>query len=274
MPHYICVTCGVQYAESEHPPEHCLICEDERQYIGWNGQQWTTLEQLREGRHNVISEVEPGLYSIKTEPGFSIGQMPHLIQTPHGNVLWDCISTIDDATVQRINELGGIKAMAISHPHFYDTMVEWSRAFGGAPIYLPSADRQWVMRPDPVIQFYDEPALELVPGVTVIRCGGHFDGSAVLHWAAGAGGKGALFTSDTIMVTMDRRFVTFMYSYPNDLPLPPAKVRRIVEAVKPYAFDRIYGAWTGKVVQEDAKNAVRRSAERYIRLLEGAAVVM
>lgn len=271
MTHYICKTCGIQYADSEQPPQHCLICEDERQYIGWNGQQWTTLDEIRVDRQTVFQELEPGLYSIRAEPGFSIGQQVHLIQTPHGNVLWDCISMIDDQTVRRINELGGVKAMSISHPHFYDTMVEWSHALGRIPIYLPAADRQWVMRPDPVIQFYETDTLAIVPGVTVIRCGGHFDGSAVLHWADGAGGKGALFTADTIMVTMDRRFVTFMYSYPNDLPLSASKVRRIVEAVQPYPFDRIYGGWVGKIVERDAKAAVSRSAERYIRLMSDPA---
>ena len=52
MTNYICVTCGTQFADSQTPPAHCPICEDERQYIGWNGQQWTTLEELRQkGMH-------------------------------------------------------------------------------------------------------------------------------------------------------------------------------------------------------------------------------
>ena len=51
--------------------------------------------------------------------------------------------------------MGGIKAIAISHPHYYSSMVEWSRAFGGVPIYLHAADRQWVMRPDHAIVFWE-----------------------------------------------------------------------------------------------------------------------
>jgi hypothetical protein len=104
--------------------------------------------------------------------------------------------------------------------------------------------------------------------MTLIRGGGHFEGGTVLHWPAGADGRGALFTGDILQVVSDRRYVSFMYSYPNLIPLPAREVRRIVAAVEPYAFDRIYGAWWNKVVVADAKTAVARSAERYIQALE------
>ncbi len=60
-----------------------------------------------------------------------------------------------------------------------------------------------------------------------------------------------------------------MYSYPNLIPLPPALVRRIVAAVEPFPFDRIYGAWWDRIVPRDAKGAVGRSADRYIAAIEG-----
>jgi len=183
-------------------------------------------------------------------------------------VLWDCISFLDATTVAEVHRRGGIAAIAISHPHFYSSMIEWSRAFD-APIYLHAENRPWVMRPDAAVQFWHDDAQELLPGLTVLRSGGHFPGSSVLHWADGAGGKGALFTADTIMVVADRRFVTFMYSYPNYIPLNARAVRGIVAAVEPVAFDRIYGSWPGSIVAEDAKAAVRRSAERYIAHIEG-----
>jgi glyoxylase-like metal-dependent hydrolase (beta-lactamase superfamily II) len=154
-------------------------------------------------------------------------------------------------------------AIAISHPHFYSSMVAWSHAFD-APIYLHADNQPWVMRPDAAIRFWDGESRELLPGVTILRCGGHFPGSSVLHWADGAAGKGALFTADTIYVVRDQRYVTFMYSYPNLIPLNAAAVRRILAAVEPYAFDRIYGGWSGSIVAAEAKEAVRRSAERYI----------
>lgn len=87
--------------------------------------------------------------------------------------------------------------------------------------------------------------------------------------SAGADGKGVLLTGDTIQVVSDRHFVSFMYSYPNLIPLPAREVRRIVATVAPYAYDRIYGAWWDRVVRGGAKTAVSRSADRYIQALQG-----
>lgn len=267
---FICVTCGTQFppAASAAAPANCPICDDDRQYVGPNGQQWTTLADLRASHANEIVAVDPNLSGIATAPSFAIGQQAHLIQTRHGNVLWDCVSLLDDATVDRVTALGGIAAIAISHPHFFSSMVEWARAFD-APILLHADHRSWVMRPDDAIEFWNGDAREVVPGVIAIRCGGHFPGSTALHWAAGAEGRGALFTADTITVAADRRWVSFMYSYPNIVPLDAASVRGIVDAVAPYPFDRIYGGWRDKIVATDAKNAVTRSADRYIARIAG-----
>ena len=128
MTNYICKTCGVQFADSEAPP-HCPICEDERQYIGPHGQQWATLDELRANHRNTVQAEAPNLTYIRTNPNFAIGQCARLIQTPAGNILWEAISLIDDETVGAVRQLGGISAVAISHPHMYASMVEWSRAF-------------------------------------------------------------------------------------------------------------------------------------------------
>jgi glyoxylase-like metal-dependent hydrolase (beta-lactamase superfamily II) len=264
---YMCVTCGTQFPPAARPPQSCPICEDERQYIGWKGQQWTTLQALQQDHHNVIRSVEPGLTGIGTSPSFSSGQRALLVQNPGGNVLWDCISLIDEATIAQVKALGGISAIAISHPHYYSSMIEWSRAFN-APIYLHAADREWVMRPDPAVIFWKGETQALAGGLTLVRCGGHFPGGTVLHWPAGAGGQGVLLTGDIINVVQDRRYVSFMYSFPNLIPLSPAAVRRVVAAVEPFAYDRIYSAWWEKVVSQDAKQSVHRSAERYIALIE------
>jgi hypothetical protein len=145
-------------------------------------------------------------------------------------------------------------------------MVEWAHAFE-APIYIHTDDRQWVMRPDHAVQFWEGETMSLGAGLSLIRCGGHFAGGQVLHWAAGAAGKGVLLTGDILTVVSDRRYVSFMYSYPNLIPLPAVAVRRIAAAVEPYPFDRIYGAWWDRIIANDAKAAVTRSADRYIAAL-------
>jgi hypothetical protein len=263
---YICTTCGAQYAPSDEPPPACKICEDERQYVGWGGQQWTTLGEMRaEGRSNEIREIEPGLHGIGTKPHFGIGQRALLVQTPGGNLLWDGQSYIDDTTIASLRALGGVEAISVSHPHFYGSSIEYAHAFD-ATVYLPRADEEWITRPDPSIELY-EGTREVLPGVTLVQTGGHFEGSAVVYWAAGAGGKGALLTGDSISPAQDRRFVTFMRSYPNYIPLPEPLIRGIVAAVQPYEFDRIYGGWWPTVVDRNAKRAIEKSAARYIKWL-------
>jgi hypothetical protein len=261
---FICSTCGAQFPPSAEPPAGCAICLDERQYVGWDGQEWTTLEELRASRSADIRTEEPGLTGIGSTPGFAIGQRALLVETDEGNVLWDCLAPFDDEVVTAVEARGGIEAIAISHPHYYTTMAEWARAFD-APIHLPTADRQWVTRPDEAIRFFDRDRLDLPGGLTLLRLGGHFAGGAVLHWPAGAEGRGALLSGDILQVVSDRRWVSFMRSYPNLIPLPAAKVEAMVAALEPFEFDRVYGAWFGKVIEEDGHDAVRRSAERYVR---------
>lgn len=270
---YLCVTCGTQFSPSDRAPEHCPICQDERQFVGLQGQQWSTLEKLQKSHRNAIYQEGEGIWGVLTAPQFGIGQRALLVGTPGGNILWDCVSLINADTVELINALGGISAIAISHPHYYTSMVEWSRAFGGVPIYLHEDDREWVQRRDPAIRFWKGETHSLGQGLTLIRLGGHFPGFQVLHSADAESGAGALFSGDQPQVCPDKRYVSFMYSYPNFVPLDAESVRRIVTALEPFSFKKLYGAWPNFVVQGDAKEAVRRSAERYLRALESVSLV-
>jgi glyoxylase-like metal-dependent hydrolase (beta-lactamase superfamily II) len=270
MPAFICRACGVQATAADLPPDRCPICDDERQYVGWGGQRWTTQEEMTaESRRNELREEETGLVSIGTRPSFAIGQRALLVRTPAGNVLWDCISYLDAETVAEVRRLGGVQAIALSHPHFYGNMVDWSDAFS-CPIYVHEADSAWVQRTSSALSLWQGVSHEILPGVTLLNPGGHFDGAAVLYWARGADGRGALLSGDTVTVVQDRRYVSFMYSYPNLIPLSAPAIERIVDTLRPYDYQRIYGAWDGRVVALDGARSVERSAERYLRMLRGA----
>jgi glyoxylase-like metal-dependent hydrolase (beta-lactamase superfamily II) len=168
-----------------------------------------------------------------------------------------------------VRGVGGLQAIAISHPHYYTCMQDWARAFGCA-VHLHAADADWVMRPDPAIRHWDGETLEILPGVTLLRLGGHFPGGAVLHWAAGADGRGAILSGDIVQVAADLEAVSFLWSYPNMMPLAAATVRRIADTLARWRFDRIYGAFPGRQVMSGGAQAVERSAARYIELLRGS----
>jgi hypothetical protein len=269
MPAFICTTCGTQYAPTDAPPRSCPICDDERQYVPPPGQGWTTLDTLAKRSMNAWRELEPNLISITTAPAFGIGQRAQLLRTPQGNILWDCISLIDRATIEMIKAMGGLTSIAISHPHYYSCMVEWSQVFGGIPIHLHAADRKWIMRDSPAIALWQGETKELAPGVTLICAGGHYPGGVVLHWAVGAGGKGALLSGDIVQVVQDNKSVSFMWSFPNFIPLSAPRVEGVMKTLKPYKFDRVHGAFTDRTIWSDGKGVVERSAERYLKIIRG-----
>jgi hypothetical protein len=254
----------VQFDEAAQPPPSCPICEDERQFVRHAGQKWTTLQQLQTDHHNCIEDEAPRLLGIGTEPEFAIGQRALLLQSPGGNLLWDCITLLDNQTAAEVDARGGIRAIAISHPHYYSAVVEWAERFN-AQIFLHAADREWVMRKNQRMQFWEGMTLSLWDSLTLINLGGHFEGGTVLHWPAAANDRGALLSGDIIQVVQDRRCVSFMRSYPNLIPLGATAINRILESIKPFAFEQIYGAWWKANVLHDAKGAVARSAERYLR---------
>lgn len=264
---WICETCGVEQAPTGDPPETCVICIDERQYVGWEGQRWTHREALARTHTTVLREEEPGLIGVGVEPPVAIGQRALLVRTAAGNVLWDCVPLVDDDAVAALADLGGVTAICMSHPHFYGACVTVAEALD-AWILLPRADERWIQYPSRRVELFEDET-EPVPGLRVRRIGGHFDGAAVLHWPGGADGRGALLTGDTIQVVQDREWVSFMWSYPNLIPLDADTVAGIAEAVQDLPFERIYGGWWGRVVVADGPAVVRRSAERYRARLAG-----
>ena len=86
------------------------------------GQVWTTPDKLAGGHVNAWRQLEEDLFEIHTHPQFGIGQRALLLRTPRGNVLWDCVSLLDEATISLIRGLGGLRAITISHPHYYTRM--------------------------------------------------------------------------------------------------------------------------------------------------------
>lgn len=256
----MCATCGMQYAA---PRPDCPVCLDERQYVPAGGQRWTSLAELRGAHTGRIEAQGPGLVGVGSVDRVGIGQRALLVQARSGNILWDCVGYLDDDVVARITELGGIGAIAISHPHYYTAMVEWSRAFD-VPIYLHAADAEWVGRPDRSIEFWTGDTLRLADDLTLLNLGVHFAGGTVLHWPDGERGRGALLSGDIVQVVPDRGHVAFMYSYPNYIPERPRIVRRAMDRLAPYDFAAVYGAWWDAVVPADGAEVVRRSAKRYL----------
>lgn len=262
MTPFICRTCGVQYEPSLQPPDECVICSDERQYVGWEGQRWTTLAELAsEGHRTEIREEEPGLIGIGVEPAVGIGQRSMLVTSSEGNLLWDVPGFVDETAIEAVDRLGGLAAVSASHPHFYGVIAEWADRFD-VPVVLPEADRHWITRRPRKLELYRD-RIDVGQTISLVRCGGHFPGSAVAHWRGAADGAGVLLSGDSVTVVQDRSWVSFMWSYPNLIPLDERELDGIAAALEPLRYERIYGGWWGRVVGADGEGVVGRSIERY-----------
>lgn len=262
----MCATCGVEHAEPL--PDVCAICDDDRQYLPPDGvQKWTTLDTLAADRAFEIWEIEPRLYGMLVSPHVGIGHRPLLLQTDHGNLLWDPPAFIDDASIARVRELGGVAWIAPSHPHMFGVQLEWSAAFDDAPVLINERDKQWLARTGLAIQFWDD-EVELAPNLQLIRVGGHFPGSAIALWN-GADDAGVMLSADAIVPVPDHGWATFLRSYPNQVPLSPLGVQRIADRVKDLKFDRLYGNFLERVCPSGASEMVERSAARHIAWMTG-----
>ncbi|UPX11758.1 uncharacterized protein EKO05_0002348 [Ascochyta rabiei] len=291
----ICEVCGTQYdVPLSSPPKECRICLDPRQYVPAHGQTWTSLNDSQAVQKNEFqtdehdsrihylttkpltpAELPPGLSdSTTTRKQLGIGQRCILLETESGNILWDLIAFLNQETIDFINGKGGLKAIVISHPHFYTTHLEWATQFS-CPVYIASDDAEWLNRADKNgVRKWIKKTEEVVPGVTAVQCGGHFDGSCVLHW------ERKLFIADTMMSVpsgfynaaqpnQDPRTTafSFMWSYPNMIPLPPSQIHGIWKALKPYEFDSTYGGFPGQnVTRGDLKRQVLESMKTFLKI--------
>jgi hypothetical protein len=259
---WVCPTCGANFPPGPEAPARCPVCEDERQWVPPTGQVWKTMGELAaDGLRTEVRDIEPDLFGIGARPFIGVGQRALVVRTPAGNLLWDPPPYLDRAAIDAVGERGGLAVVTASHPHMYGAIVEWSHAFG-AEILLPEVDLPWLMRPGTAVRGWTG-SIEALPGVTLVQCGGHFPGSAVALW------NGALLVGDTLFVTDGLDRVSFIWSAPNRLPLPEREVNRIVEALAPYAYDRIYSGWWDLEIDHDGKRIVERSAARYIEIVRG-----
>jgi glyoxylase-like metal-dependent hydrolase (beta-lactamase superfamily II) len=264
----ICATCAAVFPRAAEAPAACPICEDRRQWVPSTGQAWTSMSALLESHDNRIAEEDLGLIGVGVEPSFAIAQRMLLVKTPVGNVLWDMIPLCTDSGINAVREHGEVNAIAISHPHYYSGMLEWSSALGDIPILLHEDDREWVTRPDSRIDYWQGEELKLDGGLTLVRLGGHFPGGTVLLWPDGASARGTLLSGDIVQVMPHGRSITVMWSYPNMLPLAASEVARIAERLSALEFDRIWGAWWARCIPSGGKQVIQESLDLYLDLLQ------
>lgn len=266
MKRIICETCGTQYREEVKATGLCPICNDDRQYIGDNGQRWTNMDELKKNHRVKISQVNERLCTVKVEPAFALGHRAFLVLSPGGNVLWDCIPLLDKATIDFINSKGGLKAIVFSHPHYYSAMNEWAAAFN-CPIYIHQNDRKFVFYHGDKVKLWDGDAHPLWDDISIVHTGGHFPGSSLLRVGA-LSPKGAVLAGDSFYLSKSKRHIAVMYSYPNQILLTKKEFAEVHRKCAGLTFDTLYGAFDGQNLEGNAYEVFTASMNRYIASYE------
>ena len=261
-----CAGCAVEFPPGRPPEGLCPICADERQYIPGGTQRWVRTEDLVAAGHELtLTELEPGLTAISS-PEIGIGQSALLVETTGGNLLFDVPGLITDQIIVWLRSRGELAGIVASHPHMYGVQQQYSQAFDDTPIYVAHLDAHWVQYSSAAIKIWRDP-FEVLPGLTLKQVGGHFPGSTVACWEAGADGRGVLLAGDAIFPVADGN-VTFLRSYPNRIPLSATVVRRMAKKLEEVEFDRLYNNFAS-CVRSDAQRIVQFSADRYSRWVSG-----
>jgi|SRR5690625_45445 len=256
----LCATCGTQYP-LDFDLDLCKICAEERQYIPEEGQIWTTHQSLQKTHTTSIRQIRENLYSIHIHPKFAIGQRAFLVISKEGNFLWDCIPLLDQHIIDFITSKGGLKAIGISHPHYYSNMKDWSRIFD-CPVYIHEKDKEFIVDQFPEINLWKSRELHLWEDLTMINLGGHFDGGSVLMIQKMTE-RGVMLCSDILQISLSKKFIAMMYSYPNNIPLPLNEIKRIQLRLEELNFDSLYGAFSHQNLTENVREILNRSLERY-----------
>ena len=257
----VCKTCGTQYPSGQKLPEICTICNDDRQYITAEGQVWVELDNLKGQHCTKLTRVSESLYSLKIVPDFAITQRAFLALSPQGNILWDCIPLLDEATIAFIKSKGGLKAIAFSHPHFYSNMNVWAETFD-CPIYIHENDAAQIMFKSDYIELWKGDTLPIL-GCELINVGGHFSGSSILKIPAFSK-KGVVLTGDTLYISRSKRHIAVMHSFPNFILLSKKEFLSVFEKTKNIEFDTMYGAFDGQDLIGNAREVYESSMKRYL----------
>lgn len=265
MGKFICLICGTCFPPSTQPPQVCQLCAGKQQLVLGEGTDWTTEEELIQNDfHNVMNFEEHNLWSIRVRPSFASSQRAFFFHSDRGNVLWDCLSLLDKETVEKLEDLGGIHTIILSNPHFQTGVCKWAERFD-AEVIVHESDVEFLVEQPRRLKTWTGEYYQLQDEFKLVRIGGSFPGSSVLVWQAGAEGKGCMFTGDTLFVTKDQCWISFLDSNQH-VVWKISEIQELGQKLSAYVFDRIYGAWPNRTIDSNGNEVVSQSVKRVVNL--------
>ena len=177
LPAYVCANCGFWQRYFERPG-WCPLCMDVRHVVPREGWRFLDLSAAQQAWPTCWEELGEGAWRFWNEPVEGIGPSGYLLRQDGGNVFFEGCTVFDDAALDYIAALGGINVLSASHPHSYGALWQLQDRFG-PELALPAADFAWTAALRVTWPWDD--MLAPMPGVTLHRTAGHFEGHAILH---------------------------------------------------------------------------------------------
>jgi hypothetical protein len=239
LPAFVCTNCGF-WQKFFETPSTCPICGDYRHVLPAHGWSFLGLEEARGLGRCVFEEVENGIWRYGTETPLGIAPLGYVIVRPEGNVGFEGTGWYDEAALEHIESIGGIRYLSASHPHSYGALWQLRERFE-PEVILQAEDLPWATAFPPTWTFDER--LRIGDDAELLCTGGHFAGHTMLYLPE----RKIVFVGDALKFEIDpsdeRRAtgVSTHKAFVRRIPLTRREVERYREVFAALDFEQ---AWT------------------------------
>jgi glyoxylase-like metal-dependent hydrolase (beta-lactamase superfamily II) len=238
----ICTYCGNRTFIGEGETPECLICANRYVPEPKARVRFKRPDALLPDHHTEIVQLEEDIWRFYVRPNLGIRHYAFFIQRPGGNVLMDMQPILTNDLAAWIGAKGGLKAIVLSHPHYYGAMDDFSTRFH-APVWIHATDRDWAVG-YPNVECLDAEDHSFDETLGMIHIPGQFEGGLCLLYARH---RGILFTGDTLMVSPTTGELSAWKSTPRQVPYTRDEFHVIREGILALEFDQLYASVRGEI---------------------------
>jgi hypothetical protein len=242
LPAWACTNCGHWQRWPAPGPLTCPVCADVRNALPEHGFEFLTDKQVDE---LVIGFCRPtavgGVTEFGTEPRFGLDSRGWVVETDDGLLGFECAPWYTApmlAELRRMEEeKGALEVLAASHVHGYGALWQLQAELEPRVVAVGVHDLVWTKAFR--VTWPADDVLELAPGLTLHRTGGHFPGHSVLHDSR----RGLLFCGDSLKVDLDDAGrpvgLSAHKAFHAQIPLSHAELREYLAVVAELEFGAV-----------------------------------
>ncbi len=242
-PAYACTNCG-HWQRWPSVPQVCPVCADVRNALPEDGFAFATTDEV-DARATCSwgPTVCRGVHEFRCEPRFGLDSRGWVLESDVGLVGFECAPWYDEGALDELRRRGGLQVLASSHVHGYGALWRLQEQLAPPVVAVGVRDLPWTKAFR--VTWPADDVLELAPGLTMHRTGGHFDGHSVLHDSR----RGVLFCGDSLKVDLgpsgDAVALSAHKAFHAQIPLSHGELRDYRAVIPPLEFDTVCTPFEG-----------------------------